>query len=974
MANKQVGADISLRAKDLSGLKAVEDFDAGVRQAKADIEAIKANGGIAGIAVGAEEIDLATAKLDAMAAQLVLTQRELTNTQLRMSDIDANDAEFDQLTAKAAKLKAELIDLNRRAAETPQQLGRDFDIGRIGSTFSPLGGALSTATGSSAVGGVFQLAGDFSDLAEYMPGFQQNIKSLVDTFKAGRESSGSFTGGLGALTGAIGQGTVIVGLAAAATAVWSQAANMINEEYTEGREAASRYNDAIVRQIELQRIIAGLIEGGELDEAQRNYDDAIRRREDALQHIADLENMVAENDQAYADLGASFDPQQRNNLKGIGEGLIQAIQDAYINELGTALDDIQAYMEAFPEIEAASEAREAMQARADALQQQAQMELRSAELIRNSSTQEIRARQESIAEQRSATEAQIASLRELNDTTGIAADEIARLEGELAGLDADSALLDGVLPVIEAREAEAESAQNQLDAITAQIEGQQQLTELMRNATVEQLEMRREQIAGEIAAIESLLPELEALAETSDAAKQQLAQVRGEMEQFNTELANIDAAMPSVELREVQQGLEELADAEAATDEKITRLRAAANAKLVELEEALGKAQLKAISERDKAIAGVVDKVNKSIAELNADYMRSERKALEAHIREEKKITDKQKTERIRALEDLHMTLLEAEEDNNVVAFIRAQRQGEVDAKRQLEDQTTEARERNETYQRERREAEAERELRIQQLHQQAKDEREAIYARYEEQKALALAQYEEQKQRQQDQLTAQIAAEEAALLETVGKIKERYGLEDAIIANFFIARKKRYEAEDAFLNEQAEAALDNHISRSKTMATNDINTARQVANAKAQSEINAAQQVAKGVQSYFGSVLNYIAQRAQQVINAVAATRMPTGYGQQPYEFAEGGIAKAGHEILARFEGNRTYDEAIIPLEPNRLQKLFGGVMNGTTLQITGPITVNGEGITVEEATEAIYDMGYAILDGFLEARTGAN
>jgi hypothetical protein len=94
---------------------------------------------------------------------------------------------------------------------------------------------------------------------------------------------------------------------------------------------------------------------------------------------------------------------------------------------------------------------------------------------------------------------------------------------------------------------------------------------------------------------------------------------------------------------------------------------------------------------------------------------------------------------------------------------------------------------------------------------------------------------------------------------------------------------------------------------------------------------------------------------------------------------FFQGGIVPAGREVIGRFEPNRSYPEAVLPLDPATIERIFAGVF-GRSSGGSGSVTVNvgnvtvpeSSGITIRDVTGAVETGVYAALEGINEARAG--
>lgn len=197
--------------------------------------------------------------------------------------------------------------------------------------------------------------------------------------------------------------------------------------------------------------------------------------------------------------------------------------------------------------------------------------------------------------------------------------------------------------------------------------------------------------------------------------------------------------------------------------------------------------------ERQQKEMEIADKAIKARSKLNADYFKDERKALADFAEKEQQIDGKNKKERLRALEDLGESLADAERDNNVVAFLQAQRDGETRLTRLAEDADAETKQRSDDFAKQREEA------------RQALAERTAeIKTALDEERGQVKKAYDERRAK----LTESIDTEKQAIVERILAMKARYNAEEAREDHADARQAERDALRDARAEEDFQAQL----------------------------------------------------------------------------------------------------------------------------------------------------------------------
>lgn len=384
--------------------------------------------------------------------------------------------------------------------------------------------------------------------------------------------------------------------------------------------------------------------------------------------------------------------------------------------------------------------------------------------------------------------------------------------------------------------------------------------------------------------------------------------------------------------------------------ENLLKIQADGNARIEKLN-----ADLSAIpAERAQALADAEQKANASIATLQSEFFASELKALEKFQAQEKKAQEKANRERLRILNDLNDRLNDAARENNVIAFLQAQREGNKQLEQQSENLSVEARERQEAYIAERRDRAQQFEERNAQLRAQLAQETEQIRKTYEERRTT---------------IAAQIEAEKAAIAERTKAAIDAYAKENAAAQAAYEQRRKRQEEDDARADRRAEEALGRQLAE---------------IDRKAQAELRA-------VQAVYGATLEI--ERAAQRIQALAANtgKGPVPFGPQPKpagftpstgpslgfqplftKFATGGVAS--RPTIGLFGEKPGMAEAFIPFRPSEgLGKALQRYGAGANITINATVGDIASMRQVEEAMRDTVSQVWNELNGVFQEALGA-
>lgn len=527
-----------------------------------------------------------------------------------------------------------------------------------------------------------------------------------------------------------------------------------------------------------------------------------------------------------------------------------------------------------------------------------------------------------------------------------------------------------------------QATQATLSAINQRINDELEYARLSESASAESIQRRIEENQLRQQLIEEQIASLEALAAAGDTVAQQaLPELRQQLEGLRADTERLsgdvlssaqarerqeastqaaeDAAKAAKEAeRNRQRATEESANAVAQSEDKINQIRQDAAQKAIDLARQREDSIRKATEDADKAFRELAKKNNKAIDDENKRYKEGEAKAVEQYRRDELKSQQQHQKDRLRAQQDLQDSLLSAEEDNDVIAFIRAKRSGDEQLKRMDEDAQEETRIRGEQFAQERADAAAAHAEKLEQIKQATIEERDAIMARKDEAIAAANAQFDEQSRRLQEQTQQAIAREREQLQRSLENIRQKYNVEQTAGRQAAETIKQAFLAAAQAVKSQVDAA-------GKGGGKGGWDTSDKGFGDKGGSK--------GGGDKGFGDKGG----------GSKGGGKGNSSFGQvggKKKGFFQGGIVPAGREVIGRFEPNRSTPEAVLPLDPATIERVFTGVFGGRgsggsniTVNVGNVTVPESSGVTIQDVKVAVETGVYAALEGINEARAGA-
>ncbi len=529
----------------------------------------------------------------------------------------------------------ELDQLNRRVG-----FGGD-----VQSNLGSLRGLAGTA-GATGLASGLGVAGELAALAEELPRLKFAAQNMGDVIKLVATQIGfSGAGLIGALIG--------LGLALKVASDQSQEAREEVSQYFATQQELNEFL-ATAGQEDVERRIAET--EASLAIAQANLEQVEATRDKVKSAIDDLENDDSGN--AIARFGKDI-------IGNLGSGVLEGIGDisgglffGTFEELETQLDtsaDKVSTLESELELlnaartdetvlinQAALELEKQKNFQATALERQRQFQIDNLALIESANSEQLSERIAAIENERLATVALLNTLFTIPEPTAEITASIEGYKQQLVDLNVEQQNLTfSVIPLIEAREDETAAIEAQQAAmkdhvadLREQANIELEFTKFQRTATTDSIAQRIQDLEDEKAALESMLPELERLAPTSDDAAKALEDTNDRIQAINADLARTGGAGVSAarlnEERELAADLQSIEEDSAARILAIRQQTAQKEADLLkQLSAGLEDADRKAAEDRASAAEDYQD----SLAEIERDGAQEREDILEQFSR-----------------------------------------------------------------------------------------------------------------------------------------------------------------------------------------------------------------------------------------------------------------------------------------------------------------------------------------------------
>lgn len=829
-----------------TGLKTTKAIASSISGARADIEGIRNSKGIGALAIGKSNVALAVAEVENLAVQLIRAGDAADDATAKFAaavtrgdtkQMSKYAAEVAQAESNVAGLTKQLNALGRETRESGRQnvgfLG-DIDTGlqTIGMTLVNVGGqvqgtqdgGLAFAGGQLAgAGGVAGQIGDVFAVAEQLP----NIANALGELKNVAGPVISQIGGVKESMMALSVSTKLMGGAAGLAII---GVGLITAALVDARARSAEFVAAERERIAITQEVKNEVEG--LTEAERE-----------LQRI-DLESAVAKFEGNIGD----FENQMRDSAQTIAtdrSGFIEQViatgdmfSDVAEIDIPTATnEELEEFIDVFGRIPRASESVSDAANKFDALKgnvEDTNIELDNARTELNafeSAIDDIGTTSINIAQQVSDLNADMQSFSQgvQASLSGSAEQTLAQeqaLQIQIASqseyitqLDAMSASSIEAAQGLGAAQQELDSMESSLVDFEAQADksfADNVLLEGLRDAT----EQQREYVNN-----------LEATIEGSGRVSAELVQAQEELTGLERSLDTLqDTTRPLISLREREE--KAVRDSIASTEARIETERGFAqlqdsitesiadNAatiasievdrdKAVEgLDDKFDASELKRQTKQSKALAALDTQASTKRAAINSSFMEKSIKLNADFLKDTLAAERDSNAERVKILQDAGEALLSAEEDNNVIAFIQAERQRDLALEQQAAAATAESQEQMANFSAQNATLKKGRDKQITDLEANISSRRDILIQSYEEQTVELEAALEKQKNDAIAAANERIENERAALKQSIADQKSAH---QASLDQQAAAAQQRLALERQLTGGLAQAALNSY-------------------------------------------------------------------------------------------------------------------------------------------------------------------
>jgi hypothetical protein len=1009
MAERPIEIPVDIKAGNKSGLDLIQATADQLGRARKAIADTQAQGGIKKIIADRESEDLnkATESAARLAARLLEIRDIITNT------VSTSDNGFQPLIDEAAQLEEQLKQVAVAASTIPDALPKaekqQFGGERLARPIQSIAGLTQAAgavglvdqKGAAQLGQGVQFGGDIARVIENLPKFGNGIREFAGALADAPGLIGTVSGGLTSALipslGATGAAVASVAIVAAPLililAGIAVALHGIQQSSEDGKKAAQDYNSELERQVKIQRQIADFKASGDLEGFHKAQQDFLKQQQDANTELTGLYQKRSDLDTQYAALGSDLNANARQSIIAGAAETDAKIKDIYENQFTPATKALEDMGAAADDVTKAASERKGTQILIDGINQRIDLENQYADTIRTGNTGALAERKKAIEDELTAIQDHIGALAALAPSSEDAAAALQKQTDKANGLKNELSYLNDITGETTKNINNLAAAQKaQTDALVAQVQTQQDIANLIKGASTDALKQRSAALTAEFDAINKVLPELQALAPTSKDAAAQLDTYQKRLIAINNQMTELSAALPDVRAAEVAKGLNEIADAEKNTDRKIEDIRAASLESLANIETAHTDAILKAGDKRLAALKKSQADEESATSKVNKEYMDSELKANQKFHDDEIKAGKAASKERLKILDDTYQNELDATAANDVIAFIRAQREGEKKLKDEKETVDQAAQDRKAAYLEERQQARENREKALADIKAQGEASRAAAEDEFKTAQHQADQAQQDAIDRQKKGDEERIAAEETSLLQRISAIQDNYHLEESLIDDIFAKRKTKYTEDDKIINERLDLALKRHAEDLDTKAKAETDSHGRIVTTKSNAEQKAAGDTANYTARAYGQAAVTIGAGLTGLVTslavAIAAAKTAaagslsgafggTGSGGGSSSGGAGAGTAFANEGIVRKPTLALIGEKLKPGQYEAVMKfdssqgLPRGGDGGTVINI-GDIDLSGSELTAPQVKEAIYDAIYGALDGTKAARLG--
>lgn len=706
---------------------AIEGILKPVIDSRNELERFKRSGGLAALAIGSADIELATKRVDQLGIELLQAHSEAERLAAAISKAPESEVpklikQYADLEVRIASANAELGRMGQSLRESVNERGAGFlgdvdsSLAQISSSLTgfattPLGrvgggagGVISGAGPLKDLGAGFMLGSDIFALAEAMPRLSAALgttkeRTIAYIASASQQaiatntlaaSAASATAPLGATASSIAALAVSAAPFIATAAAVAAGAFLLNKEFSRGKKEIDTYISAEEKRLETLRLVSEAVSSMSEEQA--------RAEVERLQlEIETNKNIQAGLVEAYgATIKDISQLQEGASLFGTAIGEISGLDVTGLNKLKS---ELTTYNDAIVEAEIKleiynNEVLKEIQNRdrllslqqtgvaqgeryIQYLQDQIDREIEFNDQLQNLSVEEGRNRLAEL-EQRKALEEkaaqEISAIIEENNRI--------ITEGVTAGLPEDT-----FADLIEENRVLYDEV-SRLNEATRDYGKEIEQLESFLIPAAEWRERETKAIEDQQEKIEALKDEHEALTSSYQETIEKLSATRDQIATLQQEFLD----------KELERAFQENLKRQREAEDDLFRQRIA-QAKATEQ-----------AAQREQRLIQLRDDTTAKAQDINQKFFNSQLKAHQDYVLKERRLTEDFNTERLRKLEDFNLQLLEAAEANDVRRFIGIQRDRDTTISRDAQDFGTEGQRRAEDLAMQSQEAQAARE------------------------------------------------------------------------------------------------------------------------------------------------------------------------------------------------------------------------------------------------------------------------
>lgn len=553
--------------------------------------------------------------------------KQASATIARSTDIEAVGKQFATLgkaigddTAALIQMRQALKEIGASAGEVDKAT-RSFKEMQAASAAPAGGSGLAglqrtgrslTGLGLGGVGEIFNAADDLQDVTEGFKQLGESAKGLPGIFGQLSVAGAGAAGSMGALLAPM----VAIALPVGALAL---AIGELKKRFDDGHNAVQQFLSDQAQELDF-RIQAN-------QKAKTMTADEVKARQAAIQQeIAErdkgnqtLINQDKELRRQYAETGDVLKKAAiADTLRQIGADVDK--QNAIINKLFQEYKSNQQVLD--PLVKAREAETAAIQGELSAIEKKVAGQQQDAQLRQGGTVKGVEDRIQALANEKKAIEDNLPALEAAAKKSKEGEAALKKYTDRLAEINQEQTNLnDNILPYLQAKESEKAFLDEATKGSEAYIKKQKEYADLIANESSAGLQKRIEDIAREKKAIQDGLPQLDALAETNEEAKQKAIDLRKRIDELNDAEAHLTGEIKAaIEAREAEAKAIEKQKAQATIiekleDDKATILQKAEDDKASILQKA-GEAQASITQKSARDRAAIEEQYGEKLVEI----------------------------------------------------------------------------------------------------------------------------------------------------------------------------------------------------------------------------------------------------------------------------------------------------------------------------------------------------------------------